>query len=1027
MALGFILACCHCALALDPSLDISQYAHKAWTPREGLIGSVRSIVQTPDGYLWLGTDFGLVRFDGVRFSSRPLPADQPLPSRNILSLLPARDGTLWIGTIAGLASWKNGELTRYPELAGAPVFDLLEDHEGTVWLGSRGKLCKIQSGRAECFNDPGSDMHPEALRGPTRSSYIELFGGGVKNLFEDSERHLWAGSDSGLWRWKPGPPQRFLTQPVNTFQALAEGDHATGLLAVSGGILRQVGGETTEEHAVPGMRGLVACHLLRDRDGALWIGTLAQGLLRVYNGKTTRFRKRDGLSGDLTLTLFEDREGSVWVCTTNGVDRFREPAVSTISENQGLSGPRVSVLSARNGSIWIGAQDGGVNRWEQGQMTIYRSASEPQTRSPTDVNGVREITDPGLPSDTVGSLFEDRRGRIWVTTSGGAAWFENGRFIRAKGLPLGAANAILADQHQGVWISYSAYGLFHVVEGRVIESAPWPWSNGKDPRVAAVVSDPVKGGLWVGLRDGSIVYLTGGKIGASFGSKDGVGAQPVWSLQIDHEGTLWAATEGGLSRIKDGRVATLTSKNGLPCDAVHWVMEDDAFSLWLSADCGLLRVTRTELEAWTADSKRAVHTTIFDAADGFTSHAPFMGSTPLVTKSPDGKLWFVHREGVSAIDPLHPVVNRVPPPVHIEQITANGEGYAPSRGLELPPRVRDLSIHYTALSFVAPDKVHFRFKLEPQDQDWREVVNDREAQYSNLAPGNYRFRVAACNNSGVWNEAGDTLDFSIAPAYYQTLWFRLTCVAAFLGLLWALYQYRLHQVAEEFNRGLEARVSERTRIARELHDTLLQSFHGALLRFQAVSNVLPKGEAKKRLESAIDQAAQAITEGRDAIQVLRSTTLETNDLALAVSALGDELAADESNGNPAAFHVDVEGTPRNLHPILRDEVYRIAGEALRNASRHAQARRIEVEIRYDDQQLRVRVRDDGKGIDPKVLKDEGRAGHFGLRNMRERAKVVGGKLEVWSELDAGTEVELGIPASIAYAKSQPRRSWFSRF
>jgi signal transduction histidine kinase len=267
---------------------------------------------------------------------------------------------------------------------------------------------------------------------------------------------------------------------------------------------------------------------------------------------------------------------------------------------------------------------------------------------------------------------------------------------------------------------------------------------------------------------------------------------------------------------------------------------------------------------------------------------------------------------------------------------------------------------------------------------------------------------------------------NVAPAYYQTYWFRLSCIAAFLGMLAAAYQLRLRQVARQFNMRLEERVNERTRIARDLHDTLLQSFHGLLLRFQAATNLLPERpeEAKRSFESAIDQAAQAITEGRDAVQGLRSSTKVTNDLAVAIGALSEELGCGETNPNCAEFSVEVEGAPRDLHPILRDEVYRIAGEAVRNAFKHAQAERVEVEIRYDERQLRVRVRDDGKGIDSKLLKEEGRAGHFGLRGMRERAKLMGGKLAVWSELDAGTEVELRIPGSRAYEVPPVRRRWW---
>jgi signal transduction histidine kinase len=304
-------------------------------------------------------------------------------------------------------------------------------------------------------------------------------------------------------------------------------------------------------------------------------------------------------------------------------------------------------------------------------------------------------------------------------------------------------------------------------------------------------------------------------------------------------------------------------------------------------------------------------------------------------------------------------------------------------------------------------------------------VNDREVQYTNLAPKHYRFRVLACNNSGVWNEQGASLDLVFPPMWYQTNWFRLACLAAFALLLWALHRLRVRQLAHQFNMTLEARVGERTRIARDLHDTLLQSFHGLLLRFQTVSQLLPERsvEAKEKLDSAIEQAADALTEGRDALQGLRDSTMQGNDLAMAISTLGEELATDSTNNRPA-FRVAVEGASRNLHPIVRDEIYKIAAESLRNAFRHAQARQIEVEIRYDNEQFRLRVRDDGKGIDPAVLSRHGREGHFGLPGMRERATIMGAKLTMWSEVDAGTEVELCVPGSIAYATE--RASWFSR-
>jgi signal transduction histidine kinase len=364
--------------------------------------------------------------------------------------------------------------------------------------------------------------------------------------------------------------------------------------------------------------------------------------------------------------------------------------------------------------------------------------------------------------------------------------------------------------------------------------------------------------------------------------------------------------------------------------------------------------------------------------------------------------------------------------VHIEQVTANDKIYDATNGLRLPPRIRNLAINYTALSFVAPERVRFRYRLEGQNRNWQEVINDRRVQYTNLAPGAYRFRVMASNNSGVWNDTGATLEFSIAPAYYQTAWFAALLVMVTAALLWEGYRLRVAHIARQFDRTLDARVSERTRIARDLHDTLLQSFHGVLLRLHTVSQLLETRPtvAKEMLDSTIQQVADAVTEGRDAVQGLRDSTIRGNDLGTAISTLGQELTNDSTDHRPA-FHVAVEGEPRTLHPVLRDEIYKIAAEALRNAFRHSRAKAVEVEIRYDNEQFRLRIRDDGKGIDSALLADQGREGHYGLRGMRERATLTGGTLAVWSEIDSGTEVELRIPASNAFATA-PRRSWLSR-
>jgi len=1023
-ALGLTLAAIllvwpHRALALDPAVGLGHYQHAAWTAREGLMGSVRAIVQTPDGYLWLGTEFGLIRFDGVRFLSWPQIPDQQLPSPRVLSLLAARDGTLWIGTFGGLASWKDGRLTRYHEIEDQ-MDSLLEDHEGTIWVGTNQRVCAIRSGRLECRDDVKSVA-------PSTYGYLQ---GGVFSLHEDTQHRLWVGAESGLWQWQPGPPRRVLAQPVAIFGAVVQGDQPTALTVITGAPqgreLREITDDKEEIYAVPGApRAFTPNRLMRDRNGTLWIGTLDQGLLHVDHGKTTRFAQSDGLSSDFVLAFFEDREGNIWVGTTNGIDRFRTSVVTTISASQGLSLPAWSVAAAHDGSIWIGTDDG-VNRWQNGQLTIYRSAHLSRAGRRTAAYAtVREVADPGLPDNLIGPLTEDTHGRIWVMSRGGAAWFENGRFTRAGSLTAGAATAIAADTREGVWIADPDRGLVHLVEGRGVESVSWPWPRAEhDRRVSAILLDPIRGGIWLGFLYGGIAYFDHGKLATSLGSKDGLGADLVWSLLLDRGGSLWAATDGGLSRVKDGRVATLTTKNGLPCDVVRMVREDDASSLWLYTACGLVRIAHSELDAWWSDSKRTVQTTVFDSADGVRSSAVVGRYGPRAAKSLDGKLWFAHGDGVSVIDPRHLAFNTLPPPVRIEMVTADGRTYDTPQRLSLPPLVRDLSIDYTALSFVAPEKNRFRVKLEGWDLDWTDVGNRRQAFYNNLPPRTFRFRVIASNNNGVWNEAGDSLEFSIDPAYYQTTWFRVSCVAAFLALLWAFYRYRLHQMGQEF----AARMEERTRLARELHDTLLQSFQGSLLVMQSARNLLSRRpeQAEKTLDDAISLAAGAIGEGRDAIQDLRSQPAVQSDLAQLLTATGQDLAQSvDDHGNPPIFRMEIEGERQALDPISQDEAYRIARELLRNAFRHAQANHIEAEIRYEDRLLRVLIRDDGKGIEPEVVEAGGRAGHWGLMGMRERAKRIGARLEFRSEPGAGTEVELSIPASVVYAA--PRSGRFPLF
>jgi len=1020
IALGIALVCGAPVSAVDPAPDVTQYAHTAWIFRDGFAqGQVTSIAQARDGYLWLGTEFGLLRFDGVRNVPWHPPGNQRLPNTWIRSLLAARDGTLWIGTLEGLASWVDGTLTEYPELAGHSVNALVADREGTVWAGgylggiglsrtSTGTLCAIKNGSAQCDNNG--------------------WGPWVGTLYEDPGGTLWATSQTGLWRLRPGARKHYPMPmfPISSLQALNEHD-AGGLLIADESGIRQFVDEKVVPYPPPGARsGFKPSRLLRDRDGGLWIGTLDRGLLHVHQGRTVAYTQANGLTGDFVMRLFEDREGNIWVATKNGLDRFRNLAVRTISANQGLpSTPPWSVHAARDGSVWVGTLDG-LSRWNRGRVTTYRTPSNESANAKqreAETGGAREVFDSGLPDDGVGTLFEDGDGRLWVSTLRGVAYLENGRFVPLRQLPGGRISSIAGDAAGDIWIVNEDHGLYRLRGATVVEQIPWAALKLDNP-ATALVPDPSQGGLWLGFH-GRVAYLKDGAIRASYTAADGLAEGRVNNLGFDRNGALWAAMESGLSYVTGGRVVTLSSRNGFPCDAVHWSMEDDDQSVWLYMPCGLVRVAAKELNAAVGDPTRRMQATVFDNSDGVGLRPRPALYRPQVAKTADGKFWFLPGDGVSVFDPRRLSINSLPPPVHIEQVTADRTTYVAASGLRLPPLVRDLEIDYTALSFVTPEKNRFRVKLEGRDRDWQDVGNRRQAFYADLAPGTYRFRVAASNNSGVWNETGAFLDFSIASAYYQTTWFQAASVVTVLALLWALYRFRLRQIAHDCNLRLDERVNERTRIARELHDTLLQSFQGSMLRFQSARNLLPGNPAKavEALDGALDRADQAIVEGRDAIQNLRSSATGVTELAQALTALAEDFAQGPDGENSSVtFHVSVAGTPRDLQPILRDDVYRIASEALRNAYRHAQADHIEAEVTYGAREVRLHIRDDGKGIDPQHLKT-GSARHWGLTNMRERAQQIGSELSLWSEVGVGTEVELRIPGALAYGPA--RRGFFA--
>jgi signal transduction histidine kinase len=498
------------------------------------------------------------------------------------------------------------------------------------------------------------------------------------------------------------------------------------------------------------------------------------------------------------------------------------------------------------------------------------------------------------------------------------------------------------------------------------------------------------GSLWIVFYSGSVNRLSHGHV-TSYSEREGF--PTTFALAEGKDGSLIAGTAKGLARFKNG----------------YW---------WRATEVGVLRIPAGELDRAVANPAYRIRYESFNTLDGLPGSTQNTFPGPMAARTRDGRIWFATKRGIDYVDPRHIPKNDLLPPVHVETIKVDDKVAAQTSGIVLNHDVKNVEIDYTAFSLSIPERVHLRYKLEGYDTVWQQPGPRRQAFYNGLRPGKYKFHVIACNNAGVWNESGATLDFRVMPAWYQTIWFRVLCVACFVLLLWALYQLRLQQLQRQFKMALEARISERNRIARELHDTLLQSFQGLMLRFQTVDEMLPARpmDAKKALECALNRGDQAISEGRDAITDIRASTLANQDLAKSITALMTNLEEElsEGKGAPVPFQVLlVEGTPRFVRPNIQSDIYRIARESLGNAFRHAQAQHIETEITYGES-LRLRFRDDGRGIDPSIMEHGGRPRHWGLVGIRERAKQIGAQLEILSELGAGTEIELSIPGSIAY-------------
>jgi ligand-binding sensor domain-containing protein/signal transduction histidine kinase len=982
------------AWALDPSTALTQYGHTAWRIREGhFAGPPSAVTQTRDGFLWIGTQTGLIRFDGVRFVPWQPPAGSHLPNERIVSLLGARDGSLWIGTANGLAQWRAPNLVVHARVGRFGA--LLEDRRGTIWAGHTRAvselppLCRSVRGDFRCFR------------------FADEYGlSYVRALHEDRQGDVWLGGDRGVCRWKPETPENpecytiaSPAQVTEEYGVFVLGDDSGGTLwagTKAQGIWWLVAGRWMRYPSPPDPE-LEAQEMLSDREGGLWLGTLSHGLIRIAQRRTERFTRADGLSGDAVNDVFEDREGSLWVATTAGLDRFRDVKVATLTAQEGLGGGDVgAVVASRDGSLWIAERRALIHLNPTG-MSFYRGGQDLPGSSPT-------------------SLFEDSRGRLWVGVDVGLAWWEHGRFFQLKmpdGSAVGMVRAMAQDRDGNLWVATvdPSRPLVRVRDDRVIEVISADRLGGR--QVRAMAADP-EGGLWLGLASSELKRYRNGRIEAH-GAVGDPSRRLIYNLLPDVRG-LWVATNQGLGLLRNGKLSTLDTRNGLPCDTIEDVVPGGDGSLWLKAACGLVQILPGELDAWSGHPERRVRVrAALDAFDGSQSGmSPF---TPRSAKSLDGRLWFAIAEGgLQVVDPGKIAGNGIPPPVQILRLVADRKRYEPQPRLRLPPLTRDLEIDYTALSFIIPERVRFRYRLEGAGDGWHDAGTRREAFFNNLRPGSYRFRVVACNNDSVWNETGAALDFTLLPAFYQTGWFLLLCTAAAGCLAWVGYQWRVRQVTARLDLQFQERLAERTRVARELHDTLLGDMAGVAMQLSAASRrAETAGTADTTLVGLLAglgaQVQQALTEARRSVTAMRNPPREVSVLVDRLSESADRTFA----GSGIAVEVERVGAPRRYPESVEAEVVHIATEAMTNARQHASCRRVELWCSYGRRQLQVRVRDDGRGFDPH---GQAPSGHWGLVGMRERSAAIGARLAITSAPGAGTEVLLVVPVSAG-----GRRRW----
>lgn len=979
------------AHAADPERALSQYIRDAWGNDRGFPGGpVHGIAQTADGYLWIAAEKGLVRFDGLTFKLFEPSAATSGTGPTVLGIAAHDDGSLWTRLRGpALLRYRNGKFeSDHPSVAPSDrvITAMARGRDGAILMAPLGHgVTAYRDGRF-------TTIAPQPA----------MPGSFVIAITDMPDGDVWMGTrDSGLLRVQ-GERVTAITkglpdQKINCLLAGAEGDLWIG---TDNGVVRWNGREVTSAGLPAALARVRPLVMIKDRDANIWIGTASDGLLRVNADGVSSLEAGDPDARATISALFEDRDGNLWIGSPRGIERWRDGVFTTFSTAQGLPsdspGP-VYVDSA--GRTWFGPSGGGLYWLRDGRAG--------------------RVSQGGLDEDVVYSIAGDGEG-LWIGRQrggltrlraiGGAAVppaFTAQRLTQADGLAQNSVYAVYRARDGGVWAGTLSGGVSRYKDGAF---TTYTATNGLASNTVTSILETADGAMWFGTPNGLSTLTRGGWRRHTVA--DGLPSNDVNTLFEDSTGSVWVGTAAGLAVLQAGQVESGLQAPAALRGSIVGIAEDDAGWLWIATADRTARVNRDQLRHGQVEDADVDD---YGVADGLLGLEGVKRHRSVV-RGATGGVWFSMNRGLSMADTIRAARPVLPALVHIESASADGDAFDLRGAVQIPPGRQRIALSYTGLSLSVPERVQFQYRLDGFDRDWSPPMVTRQAMYTNLGPGTYRFRVKASNSNGVWSDAEASIGFQIEPFVWQTAWFRVSMVLVGALAGWALYRLRMIQVARQLNVRFEARLAERTRIAQELHDTLLQGFISASMQLHVTADRLPDDSpARSSLSRVLDLMARVIEEGRNAVRGLRSTAGTSHDLETAFSGIPEELGHEAR----ADYRVVVEGRPRPLNPMIRDEVYRIGREALVNAFRHSGAKRIEIELEYAASNLRILVRDDGCGIDAAVVR-AGSDGHWGLPGMRERAERIGARFKVWSRASAGTEVELSVPGAIAFAPGAKR-------